>query len=131
MEGLANVDFTLVPQTINTWAQLNGCPCTYKNMATCGDVVVSIGDGVCTQLGDCSEGGDGTLCVIDGGGHSWPGSGSSHVIICFLILLPFCSASLPVDSLTKSINIAIMCQDVMAQLAISQQASRNGHSFLK
>src|SRR5262249_46367549 len=73
--GVSGTNFTSVPVTIQTWIDNNNCTCPFANEATCGQVTLTDGDGTCTQFGTCAHGGNVTLCIIDGGGHSWAGSG--------------------------------------------------------
>jgi len=84
--GLTGVNFTSVPATIDHWFSINDCSCPYASGSTCGTVTVQVGDGTCTQYGTCSKGGTTVLCVINGGGHTWPGVSSQ-------IDYPSCNAS--------------------------------------
>lgn len=63
--GLAGVAFTSIPDTMQGWATRMGC-----QAESAADRV--IGDGTCRVWSGC-EGAKVELCVIEGGGHSWPG----------------------------------------------------------
>lgn len=64
--GLPAFGLPAVPDMIADWADRNGCvgaPVeTFLN-----------GDSRCETFQDCAEGAEVTLCVVDGGGHTWPG----------------------------------------------------------
>lgn len=64
--GPAGVPFPSVPQTIAGWAARDGC----RGSPTVARVE---GDGTCERQGTCAPATDLQLCVIDGGGHVWPG----------------------------------------------------------
>jgi polyhydroxybutyrate depolymerase len=49
------------------WAEFNGCDLTLKSQRVAGDVVLE-------SYGNCTNGADTQLYVIEGGGHSWPGA---------------------------------------------------------
>lgn len=73
--GLAGVPFTSVPDTMEGWATRMGCDAE----AAAGQV---IGDGACRAWSGCEDA-KVELCVIEGGGHSWPGGVQrSGVIDC-------------------------------------------------
>ena len=58
--------FPSVEETIDDWAERNGCS---------GEPQVSFdeGDAHCERWDACDEGSAVELCIIDGGGHTWPG----------------------------------------------------------
>lgn len=62
-------EFPSIPGTINGWVKRDGCPSetheTYKK-----------GNVTCTTHGPCTGGAEVTLCLVDGGGHAWPGGTS-------------------------------------------------------
>ena len=61
--------FASAPATIARWRDLNECAATttptYEN-----------GDATCVAADACAAGADVVHCVIDGGGHQWPGGDS-------------------------------------------------------
>ena len=77
--GVSGTNFTSVPVTIQTWIDANACSCPYADQATCGQETLTDGDGTCTQFGTCNSGGNVTLCVIEGGGHTWSGAGAGQI----------------------------------------------------
>lgn len=64
--GPAGANYRSVPATIAGWKERNGCADTVTATTT-------IGNASCSLYGSCSVGGAVELCVIDGGGHQWPG----------------------------------------------------------
>ncbi len=58
--------FASVPDTFSFWAEADGCR---------GEAEVSYeqGDARCERYTDCDAGAEVELCVIDEGGHTWPG----------------------------------------------------------
>lgn len=64
--GPAGVPYTSIPRTISARAERNGC-----SAATLPALVD--GDATCTTKSRCSLGSDVELCVVEGGGHQWPG----------------------------------------------------------
>ncbi len=65
-EGGGITGFQSVEQTIDDWAERDGCS---------GEPQVSFdqGDAHCEIRDACDQGSAVELCVIDGGGHTWPG----------------------------------------------------------
>lgn len=66
LDMAGTLNFRGVPETIQTWRNLNGCigeP----------DIIYSKGDAVCERWSNCSPGAEVTLCTIEKGGHTWPG----------------------------------------------------------
>lgn len=64
--GAANVNFQSVPATIEAWKQRGDC----RDTATS---TTQIGNATCSLYGDCAPGARVGICVVDGGGHQWPG----------------------------------------------------------
>lgn len=66
MEGSEQLGFPSVDATLADWAERDGCS---------GDPTVTFedGDARCEAWSDCAEGSAVELCVIEGGGHTWPG----------------------------------------------------------
>lgn len=62
--GPANVSFPPLADTMETRRLVNGCQPTTS-------VAFTAGDGTCAAYDGCEA--DVVLCLIDGGGHSWPG----------------------------------------------------------
>jgi polyhydroxybutyrate depolymerase len=58
--------FDSVDDTIATWRSKDSCVATPAT-------IYSNGDATCTEFGGCRGGADIVQCVIDGGGHTWPG----------------------------------------------------------
>ncbi len=58
--------FFSVPDTMQEWAQRNGCSAT-------SEVYLTMGDVTCKRWPGCRDGVSVELCTIDGGGHQWPG----------------------------------------------------------
>jgi len=62
-------DFPSIPSTIDGWVKRDGCPSegheTYKK-----------GNVTCTTHSPCTGGAEVTLCLVEGGGHAWPGGTS-------------------------------------------------------
>jgi polyhydroxybutyrate depolymerase len=59
---------------------------TWQGHAGCGDathVYFEQGDATCTAYDDCVSGTDVVSCMVDEGGHSWPGGApSANVANC-------------------------------------------------
>ncbi len=64
--GAAGVSFRSVPATLQRWIGLNGCSDTVATTSLNGDAT-------CSSFAKCAAGSDVSLCVLDGGGHQWPG----------------------------------------------------------
>ncbi len=62
--GLAGVPFPPLSETMETRRLLNGCEATTT-------LAFTAGDGTCSAYQGCDA--DVMLCLIDGGGHNWPG----------------------------------------------------------
>lgn len=62
--GPSNVPFPPLAQTMETRRLVNGCEATTT-------VAFTEGDGTCRAYDQCDA--DVLLCMIEGGGHSWPG----------------------------------------------------------
>jgi polyhydroxybutyrate depolymerase len=62
--GPSGVDYPPLAETMETRRLINGCSATTS-------VAFTVGDGTCTRWDDCDA--DVVLCMIEGGGHSWPG----------------------------------------------------------
>lgn len=58
--------FPSVADTVDGWAQRNGCTDTPRTTVDRGDVV-------CATRDKCAAGAEVTLCTVSGGGHTWPG----------------------------------------------------------
>jgi polyhydroxybutyrate depolymerase len=56
-----------VPATIGRWIELNKC-------STEPQVTLQKGDVTCETHHQCAGGAEVTLCKVQGGGHTWPGS---------------------------------------------------------
>ncbi len=60
------LDFPSVAETMAVWRAIDGCSdtteTTYQN-----------GDSTCVRWTGCSAGSDVIRCVVEGGGHTWPG----------------------------------------------------------
>ena len=65
-EGSDSYGFPSVEETMTSWAERNGC--TGERQVT-----YEQGDARCEAWSACNEGSAVELCVIDGGGHTWPG----------------------------------------------------------
>jgi polyhydroxybutyrate depolymerase len=71
----AMFNFTAITYTIDVWIGINQCNCpsfAEGESGACGTVVLVDADGTCVQFGTC-QGGNVTFCLIEGGGHGWPG----------------------------------------------------------
>jgi polyhydroxybutyrate depolymerase len=64
--GPSTADFSSVPDTLAGWEARNGC-------GTERATYLEQGDGRCTRALGCRDGADVVLCVVEGGGHNWPG----------------------------------------------------------
>jgi polyhydroxybutyrate depolymerase len=72
LDGLVPLDgggvgnFPSVDETVNHWSDHDGCA---------GDPEVSFeeGDARCDRWQGCDDGSAVEVCIIDGGGHTWPG----------------------------------------------------------
>jgi polyhydroxybutyrate depolymerase len=62
----AFVQFDSVADTIALWRSLDSC-------LAAPALIYSTGDATCTDFGGCRGGAEVVQCVIDGGGHTWPG----------------------------------------------------------
>lgn len=58
--------FASVPATLARWQQLNACAATTTS-------VFEAGEASCRAYDGCAAGGELVHCVVDGGGHQWPG----------------------------------------------------------
>lgn len=65
-DGGGVTGFPSVEDTVAAWAERDGCT---------GEPQVSFeqGDALCRRWDSCDQGAAVELCVIDGGGHTWPG----------------------------------------------------------
>ena len=63
--GSMTLGFSSVADSYSLWSDINGC--------TGEEKVPAQGDATCVSATGCSDGGELTLCTIDGGGHTWPG----------------------------------------------------------
>jgi polyhydroxybutyrate depolymerase len=61
-----NASFPAVAPTLAAWAARNGCD-------EHGVEILRQGDSRCTSWPGCDDGAEVVLCVVDGGGHTWPG----------------------------------------------------------
>ncbi|MBX3208200.1 MAG: hypothetical protein KF764_24345 [Labilithrix sp.] len=68
--GNAAIGYPPVAQTIAGWATRNGCTDTATESFKKDDVR-------CMTQKQCNAGAEVTLCTVDGGGHTWPGSSTS------------------------------------------------------
>ncbi len=62
-----NTGYPSVADTIAQWASRNKCTDTAQTMFQKDDVT-------CKTQSQCAAGSEVTLCTVDGGGHTWPGS---------------------------------------------------------
>jgi len=101
--GLATFDS--VDDTIATWRSKNSCVATPAT-------IYSSGDATCTDFNGCRGDADVVQCVIDGGGHTWPGGvpipplgktstdiSATNTMIDFFVAHPMPSAISPASSL--------------------------------
>ena len=58
--------FRSVPVSTTFWRERQMC-------LDAGETTYAHGDTTCTRWGDCAGGSEVNLCIIDGGGHTWPG----------------------------------------------------------
>ena len=65
--GRLGLPVTPVRENMRGWAEHNGCDMTLHSERIAADVVVE-------RYTNCDEGADVVLYVIEGGGHTWPGS---------------------------------------------------------
>ena len=65
--GTFALPFRSVRESIRSWAEHNGCDPELHSERIAPDVVLE-------RYTDCDEGADVLLYVIEGGGHTWPGS---------------------------------------------------------
>jgi len=68
-DGSIVIGFPSVNETVDNWADRNGC-------GTSRTQTLATGDTTCVTFDDCPEDGEVNLCRIEGGGHSWPGGSS-------------------------------------------------------
>lgn len=68
-----DLDGTGYPETVRRWAEIDGC-----DVASATDERVS--DEVILRTFDCPEGAPVEFYIVEGGGHSWPGSEFSRSI---------------------------------------------------
>jgi polyhydroxybutyrate depolymerase len=61
-----DLDFTSVDETIDFWRDANNC-------STSASDHFLKGDSACIAGGSCSDDASVVRCVVDGGGHTWPG----------------------------------------------------------
>eukprot|EP01113_Clastostelium_recurvatum_P039340 TRINITY_DN5996_c0_g1_i2.p1 TRINITY_DN5996_c0_g1~~TRINITY_DN5996_c0_g1_i2.p1 ORF type:complete len:419 (+),score=87.77 TRINITY_DN5996_c0_g1_i2:151-1407(+) len=68
------VVWTSVPSTIDSWASTIGCSCSYTTNTTqhCATVSSQL-DTTCSSFGTCRNNTRLHLCVVQNGGHTWPG----------------------------------------------------------
>jgi polyhydroxybutyrate depolymerase len=57
---------TSAPETVQSWAERNGCTTTTT-------IAYQNGDTTCEAYENCSESSAAELCTIQSGGHTWPG----------------------------------------------------------
>eukprot|EP00457_Paulinella_chromatophora_P010700 gb/GEZN01010812.1/.p1 GENE.gb/GEZN01010812.1/~~gb/GEZN01010812.1/.p1 ORF type:complete len:371 (-),score=9.89 gb/GEZN01010812.1/:98-1090(-) len=72
--GISGANFSGVPFTVDFWAQVAGCNCTYADTQNnkCGTTYLQENAATCTKLaGACIV--PVVLCMIQDGGHGWPG----------------------------------------------------------
>jgi polyhydroxybutyrate depolymerase len=65
--GRLGLPVTPVRENMRGWAEHNGCDMTLHSERIAADVVVE-------RYTNCDQGADVVLYVIEGGGHTWPGS---------------------------------------------------------
>ncbi len=88
--GPAGASYRSVPGTMTGWKQRNDCKDAVTSTRT-------VGDATCTRYGQCAPGTLVELCVVDGGGHQWPG-GEPPVVAG----LPGCSFGVQSQSYSAS-----------------------------
>lgn len=64
--GPSGASYRSVPATLAAWRQRDDCGETATSSTT-------VGDAACSVFGACAAGGRVESCVIDNGGHQWPG----------------------------------------------------------
>lgn len=62
----ASRTFPPLRETRDRWLEINGCSSDSR-------LVYAEGDSSCRSYQNCSAQGDVTVCMIEGGGHTWPG----------------------------------------------------------
>ena len=65
--GSAALGFGSVTETVDGWANRNGCSASET-------VTFQTGDSRCAKRTPCSDGASVVLCTVTGGGHTWPGA---------------------------------------------------------
>ena len=75
--AFAGLAFGDVTEAAATWSELDGCD-PEATQAEVSDVVES------TTYGDCADGAEVELYLVDGGGHTWPASAFSHASAAIL-----------------------------------------------
>ncbi len=71
-KSLSKTNFFSVEHTIGQWVRADGCP----QQPTIAKLPDKVHDGTtvtCNTFGPGKDGAEIVLCVIDGGGHTWPG----------------------------------------------------------
>jgi len=58
--------FPPLSETRDRWLQINGC-------AAESELIYKKGDSTCWSYENCADRGDVTFCMVEGGGHTWPG----------------------------------------------------------
>lgn len=69
-DGNPSLGFPSVEATVTGWAERNECTDAPRAVFARDDVT-------CTTMDACGGGSEVTLCTIEGGGHTWPGSAYS------------------------------------------------------
>jgi polyhydroxybutyrate depolymerase len=65
--GRLGLPLNAVRDNMLGWARHNGCDLTLQTQRIAEDVVLE-------SYGSCADGADAQLYVVEGGGHTWPGS---------------------------------------------------------
>jgi polyhydroxybutyrate depolymerase len=65
-DGWSQYGMPPVEETVQAWAERNGCSTTYAQR-------MQNGDSTCIGYDDCPDNASVMLCIVDGGGHTWPG----------------------------------------------------------
>jgi polyhydroxybutyrate depolymerase len=60
------IDFPSVAETVDAWRAIDGC-------GEASEVSYAVGDATCTRWPACAGASEVVACVIDDGGHTWPG----------------------------------------------------------
>src|SRR5690606_4933469 len=66
MGGNVTLGFPPVQETVDGWLERDGC-------AGEGAISFQQGDATCRRWSSCAEGSAFELCLIEAGGHTWPG----------------------------------------------------------